>query len=441
MKNIFQSKDKNLIELLKGSSFALVLKVTGMLFSYLAMLFVTRFYGAEEWGIYSLCITVLSIAVIVPVFGFDKSIVRIITELNLSNDKNETLRVIAKASLLTIVLSVIIIFGMDSYSEFIADKILKQEGFESFLTLIRIAVVPMAFLVLISAIFQSFKKIILFMLSKSALLSVFFLIFLVSFYYLELNVSVFETYLYAIAASLIVAFIFVLLLLKSKKQGDYKPKKTYSYKNIIVLSFPMMMSSSFALLMGWIDILMLSYYRGATDIGIYNSALKLASIALIALASVNSIASPKIVEFYSKNNFQGLKDVVQKSTKIMFTVSAPLLLVLIIFPKTILSIFGPEFVSGYLVLIFLCSARFINSISGSVGHIMQMTDNQNRYQTVMVIALLINLILNLKLIPEFGINGAAFSSAIAMVFWNITLVIIIKKRLGFWTFYIPFLTK
>ncbi|MDC0956436.1 flippase [Flavobacteriaceae bacterium] len=439
--NFLKSSDKNLKELIKGGSFAFVLKAIGMLFSYLSMLFITRFYGAEEWGLYSLCFTVLSIAVIIPVFGFDNSIVRLLTELNLSNNKKETLKVITKASLLTITISILIILGIDQFSEFITLNILNQEGFEPFLALVRTAILPMAFLILISAIFQSFKKIIQFMLFKSALLSFFFLTLLCSFYLLEIEAQVFEIYLYAILASLFVAIVAVIFLLNSKKQGEFAIAKSYSYKDLIYLSFPMMLSSSFALLMGWTDILMLSYFKTPKDIGIYSSALKLASIALIALASVNSIASPKFVEFYSKKDFQGLKDVVQKSTKIMFMVSAPFLIILILFSKSILSIFGPEFVSGSLVLILLCLARFINSISGSVGYIMQMTDNQLKYQTIIGIAFLINLILNFILVPKFGINGAAMSSAIAMIFWNVSLVIIIKKRLGFWTFYIPFLAK
>lgn len=172
--NFLKSSDKNLKELIKGGSFAFVLKAIGMLFSYLSMLFITRFYGAEEWGLYSLCFTVLSIAVIIPVFGFDNSIVRLLTELNLSNNKKETLKVITKASLLTITISILIILGIDQFSEFITLNILNQEGFEPFLALVRTAILPMAFLILISAIFQSFKKIIQFMLFKSALLSFFF---------------------------------------------------------------------------------------------------------------------------------------------------------------------------------------------------------------------------------------------------------------------------
>ena len=78
--------DFDFIELLKGSSISFFLKIMGMLFSYFVMLFVTRTYGAEEWGIYSLCFTILSISIVLPKFVFDNSLVRILTELDIDNN-------------------------------------------------------------------------------------------------------------------------------------------------------------------------------------------------------------------------------------------------------------------------------------------------------------------------------------------------------------------
>jgi O-antigen/teichoic acid export membrane protein len=56
-------------------------------------------------------------------------------------------------------------------------------------------------------------------------------------------------------------------------------------------------------------------------------------------------------------------------------------------------------------------------------------------------AFLINVILNYLLIPEFGMNGAAFASMISMVFWNIFSVIYINKTMGILTLYLPIRQK
>jgi O-antigen/teichoic acid export membrane protein len=68
---------------------------------------------------------------------------------------------------------------------------------------------------------------------------------------------------------------------------------------------------------------------------------------------------------------------------------------------------------------------------------MQMTDNQKIFQNVIIVASIINILLNYILIPKYGINGAAIASMFSMIFWNVTLVFIIKQKLGFWTIYLP----
>jgi O-antigen/teichoic acid export membrane protein len=280
----------------------------------------------------------------------------------------------------------------------------------------------------------------LFMLFQTGLINLIFLIFLLVFYIIGITKNVFEIYVYsAILAAIIGVFIFSKVI-KIKKDAK-KSTSIYSYNKILNISFPMMLSSSFALLMGWSDILMLSYYKTTFDVGIYNSTLRLAALSGVVLIAVNAIATPKFVEYFSKKDTKGLEVTVKKSTKMIFFTSTPILLILIIFSKQILSFFGDEFIIGYLALTYLCISRFINGISGSVGYIMQMTDQQKTYQNIIIIAFFINLVLNYLLIPSFGFNGAAIASSIAMVFWNITLVFIIKKRLGFWSIYIPFISK
>ena len=160
-------------------------------------------------------------------------------------------------------------------------------------------------------------------------------------------------------------------------------------------------------------------------------------LSTIPLIAINAIATPNFVEFYSKKDMQGLKNTVQNSTKLIFLTATPVLLILVFFSKEILGFFGEEFVAGYLALIYLCVSRFINAISGSVGYIMQMTDQQIVFKNVLIIAFIINILLNFVLIPIYSFTGAAIASSIAMIFWNITLAVIIKKRLGFWTIYLP----
>jgi O-antigen/teichoic acid export membrane protein len=50
----------------------------------------------------------------------------------------------------------------------------------------------------------------------------------------------------------------------------------------------------------------------------------------------------------------------------------------------------------------------------------------------------LNVILNLLLIPRYGIVGAAISSAVTLTLNNVLCVVTIRKRLGFTSIFVPY---
>jgi O-antigen/teichoic acid export membrane protein len=177
------------------------------------------------------------------------------------------------------------------------------------------------------------------------------------------------------------------------------------------------------------------------SVGVYHTAFKLSMFAAIALMSINSIASPKFAEMFGKNDMEGLKKVVHQSTKLIFWTSVPLVTIFFIFPEFFLGLFGEEFKIGVTAFILLSCGRLISSFSGSVGNILQMTGNQNIYALVLFFGAILNIVLNLILIPEYGINGAAIASMSSLIVWNLSMVLVVKKKFGFYTFYIPFIKR
>jgi O-antigen/teichoic acid export membrane protein len=186
------------------------------------------------------------------------------------------------------------------------------------------------------------------------------------------------------------------------------------------------------------------------DVGIYHTAFKLSMFAAVALMSINSIAAPKFAEMFGKDDMDGLKRVVHQSTKMIFWTSVPLVTIFFIFSEFLLGLFGEEFKIGVTAFIFLSCGRLISSFSGSVGNILQMTGNQNIYAKILFIGAILNITLNLILIPEtsplaslniVGINGAAFASMSSLIIWNLSMVFVVKKKFGFYTFYIPFIKR
>ena len=73
-------------------------------------------------------------------------------------------------------------------------------------------------------------------------------------------------------------------------------------------------------------------------------------------------------------------------------------------------------------------------MSGSVAIILNMTGKEKVFRNIIFVALVINILLNLLLIPKFCIEGAAIASASSLIFWNLYSVYYVYKEFGVMTF-------
>ena len=100
---------------------------------------------------------------------------------------------------------------------------------------------------------------------------------------------------------------------------------------------------------------------------------------------------------------------------------------LIAFGDDLLAVFGSDFGRGRLALTILVLGQVVNVAAGHVGVLMTMTGHEKRVAATVGASAACNAVLNLILIPRFGIDGAAAATAISLVLWNgVTLVWVIK---------------
>jgi len=128
---------------------------------------------------------------------------------------------------------------------------------------------------------------------------------------------------------------------------------------------------------------------------------------------------------------------VKHSTLLMFLTSLPVLIAILVFPSFLLGIFGEDFTAGKTALLILAFGQFFSTISGSVINILNMSNRQKTARNIIAICTFINVVLNLILIPIYGINGAAIATATSTILWNLASVLAIYRIFGFVTY--PFI--
>ena len=404
-------------------------RVLGLGLSFFWTFLITNFFGSETYGLVSLSQVIIGFSGMVFGLGIDVAIVKLA-----SSNKHYYNGVFQsdffKKSLIIVLVSALF-FSVLLYlfKDLIAQDVFNNNVFTKYLL-----VISYLFLFFIThTIVISFLTVrgefvkygnFYFLFPNACIL-----IFVLIIYLLRL-----PNY-YIIAAYLLSYGIFGLILLFSFSKIPQKIINTISYSSILKLSTPMMISSSFLFISSWTDTFMLGVMVSKSDLGVYNIAFKLASLALIIIATVNTVLAPKISKLYSQGEIEQIKIEVRKATKIITYLALPLVGLLILFRTQILGLFGNEFVAGGMTLIIISLGMLFNAMCGSVGQILNMTNHQKQFRNFTIVSAAVNIILNYFLIKKYGIEGAAFASLISVVLINLLCLGYIKLKFNFYAFF------
>jgi O-antigen/teichoic acid export membrane protein len=431
-------RDIHLKELFKGSSIAFSFKIFSVLIGYVFFYVLAKKFGAIGLGIFNTCFTVLILTSVIAKLGLDTALVKYIAEYVVKDNKQQ----IGKLYLVS--LSFIFIVGaFVSLLIYFFSKELSILFFENsnqghLFRIIGFTIVPFSITQLNSEYFRGFKKITAYSVLQNG--TVYFiilvLIFLASQYYSNIDFLIYSLFITSVFLMLLSTF-FVLknnFTFRFNNITDLKNHTGISKRQLISVSIPMLFSNSLFFVMTWTDTLMLSAFHSEDVVGVYNIALKIASLNTIALIAINSIASPKFSEIYSSEGIRRFKRIVQQTTIISWLVSAPIFAIILIYPESVLKVFGQEFLVGRNALIILSIGQLVSAFSGSTMIVLNMTGREKIGRNILIVTAIINILINFLLIPRYGIIGAAIATMVSTVFWNLVSVLFIYRSFGFLTF-------
>lgn len=433
--------NKHFSELLKGSVLSFLSKIIGIIIGYVIILVIANYYGSEGIGVFTISMTIIQIASVITLLGLDTAILRFTSE---NYHKKEGYDIVSKIYYKMLVLlvpsAILMTISMYMCSPIFSNLLFHNQEATIYYNLAILGILPMSLLLLHREILRGLKKIWIYSVLSNITIPFFTLIVITVFILnnILVNKTIVISQIFSLLISSIISILFFKFFFKNS-QKNHTTTNHISYFSILSISVPMMLSSSLSMIMNWLDIIMLGALSSTEEVGIYSVALKISLLASISLVAINSIAAPKFAELWNKQDISGLKEVVQKTSKMFFWSSTPIIMIIILFPEYILNIFGEEFVEGKATLIILVIGQFVNTISGSVNYLLNMTGNEKFVRNNIIIAFLINIVLNYILIPTYGIFGAALATSISTIYWNLAGVILVKIKLNIFTMYRPFI--
>jgi O-antigen/teichoic acid export membrane protein len=407
--------NQSLQKIAKGTGIVFTGTIIGMLLGFVGRVIIVRYITQSEYGIYCLALVIISIFAAISTLGLSDGSTRYIAYFRGKNEEEKVRGIIYSSIKIAIIASISLAVISFFISDFISVNIFHAPELSTPLKIFSIAI---PFTILISvfiAIFRGFDRVDAKVYFQDILRPVLYFIFLIAVVLFGLS---FLGVIYAYVLSIVVTcVVFVIYMMKKSPLSMGRNSVTNPMtKELLFFSVPLLAVSMLSSAMSWTDTLMLGYFKTPDVVGVYNAALPLAHLLPIVLTSMNFIYVPIISQLYSKNLTEEMKRNFAVLTKWIFLWTLPLFFILFLFPDVVLNLlFGSRYIGASVALQILAIGFFCNSSLGFPYSTLLVIGKSKFLMWVFLISVIINIILNIALIPPIGIVGAAIASALSLV--------------------------
>lgn len=462
--------DQDFSEIFKKGFSGTIISLVGRVTGYLLLMVIGWLYGQEAMGVYTVGLSILSIVGIFGRFGVDMAMSRFVAQYSAANRWDlvqHTYKIALKIVIpISVFLSAATFFIIPYFTDNLFDP--TAPDFDKYTLYMQIFAVSILFYVLgglSEECIKGLKKTKQFnWISHVVNQLVAILLLLVFGIFSKDQLWVNLSYCIGVfVAFLIAQFLWIYYLKnpviakseffvkKGKKIKKGEPAQVAlnsiieSYEKIstpelLKVSAPMMSAKYLTMIYTWLDILILAWYATEPMVAIYRVATRLTSLATIPLISINAIAGPKFAEAYGAKDDKRLQNSVRQATRMIFWSCVPFLLLFLIFPKFCLWTFGKGFTTEEAIIVFIIVTlgQAANVLTGPVTVLLNMTGRQKVTMYYALATVVIDVGLNLILIPMYGIIGAAIATAVSRTVLNLGCALQIYFTMGINTIYNPF---
>jgi O-antigen/teichoic acid export membrane protein len=435
-----QQLDSTLKTAVKGTTLIFSGMVAGHLLWFVIKVLIARNITVEEFGLYSLSITVAGVLTAISPLGTLEGTARNISTFR-GKDRPEDAESLARASLhINLFSSLAVSILLFALSGPVARYVFYKPQVAAALRVVSLVLPLDALSAILGSIllghgiirhrvyYQDIGRPLYYLL----LLGV---ISLLGFTFMNV------IYAFALAAAL----VFVSISSYEYRKLGIPPlplRKGLHYRELLRFSLPLLVAGVSSFILGWTDTLMLGRYTPPESVGIYNVSMSFAKLMLFALSGIGFIFLPLATEMHARGQQAELKRNYQVLTKWVFAATFPIFFVLFFFPEmTITFFFGGGFVEASMPLRILTLGFLFHVFLGTNGMLLMALGMTRVIMRISILGAVMNIILNYILIKRMGMGvvGASAATLVSYVAINALVSTVLYRASGIHPFTIKYI--
>lgn len=416
--------------LLTGGLSATAGKLGMAISALLVNMLLARLLSTEAMGAYFLVSSTVIIGALLAQMGVHQAIVRLIAGSYQVSEIDKSRPYIKGAYLIVIVMAVLLSFIYAAGGgEWIAQQLFSSDLVGGVAVVTAIWMVLKSFQTLISQSFRGFHQIFYATLYEGLLTNILVLIGLFVLWVVWGESSL-EYVIILTAISLCVTIMTgVILLIRYYKSTPLV--KGYEIKKVMKISLPLFVATALVPCITEAHVWILGIMATEDEVAIYGAAFRVAQFVIMPLLIVNSVIPPMIAQLMSSGNKKKAEQILRATATVASFPSVIIVIMLGIFSQEVLGLmFGEFYEAGGSVLVILMAAQGINSLTGSPGVLLMMSDYQSIVMRSAIISAALGLAISFILVGSMGAIGVGFGVAASKIVHNLLMWYYCWKKLN-----------
>ncbi len=409
--------EKELANIFKNAGIGIGGILISYAISYFTSVIATRVVGASFYGIYYLAETLFILCGFLASIGLFRGVLRYVSFYSGKDDHSRLKGTILLGIKITLISSLAVAVTIFGFGRLISEKLFHKPDLA---VALRILIMTLPFSVLtgvfLSAL-QGLRLIKYHILTNNIIRPFTRLVILVFLFVIGLR---FLGLVWAMALTVVItslsSFYF---LIRNCQCFKRQVKAVYENSAIVSFSLPLFLERFLSYLISSAPVLLLGYFMSSMDVGIYGIGVKLGQLVVLSLTSFNMIFAPTISFLYGGGEREALVSLFKTVTKWVFTIGFAVFLVLLLFGRPILSIFGRNFVAGFNALYLIALGQLFDASVGSSEYLLMMSGRPKFNLLNSGVLCGLTIAFSYILIPNHGIVGAALATVIAFAVVNV----------------------
>jgi O-antigen/teichoic acid export membrane protein len=179
-------------------------------------------------------------------------------------------------------------------------------------------------------------------------------------------------------------------------------------RDVFGLTIPLLTTDLVVVLIGASDVLLLGYFRAAADVAALAVVKPIAELNQIALASFGLLFIPVAARLFARDDDRGMNDLYWRTAAWVAVVSFPVFAVTFVLAEPLVALlYGARYEPSGAFLAVLALGFYVQASLGFNGTTLMVFGKMRYVVGLNALTIVVNLTLNLLLIPRYGALGAA----------------------------------